>query len=88
MHGADTTRIIPCAVARVPTKSLATVGGIIEINLLALTNTATRQKQMIAADIPGRAAYGPGIRAGEFLLPSGLIAIGHDRHVTGKTVSS
>jgi hypothetical protein len=39
-------------VTLVPTKSFATVGGIIEINLLALTNTATRQKQVIAADIP------------------------------------
>jgi enamine deaminase RidA (YjgF/YER057c/UK114 family) len=45
---------IPCALTLVPTKSFATAGGIIEINLLALTNTATRQKQMIAADIPGR----------------------------------
>ena len=44
---------IPCAVTLVPTKSFATVGGIIEINLVALTNTAARQKQVIAADIPG-----------------------------------
>jgi enamine deaminase RidA (YjgF/YER057c/UK114 family) len=78
---------IPCAVTLVPTKSFATVGGIIEINLLALTNSARRQKQVIAADIPGMAAYGPCIRAGEFLLPSGLMAIGHDGHVVGKTVS-
>jgi hypothetical protein len=28
----------------VPTKSFATVGGIIEINLLALTNAASRRK--------------------------------------------
>jgi hypothetical protein len=40
----------------VPTKSFATLGGIIEINLLALTNTATREKQVIEADIPGMAA--------------------------------
>jgi enamine deaminase RidA (YjgF/YER057c/UK114 family) len=78
---------IPCAVTVVPTKSFATVGGIIEINLLALTNTAIRQKQVIAADIPGMAAYGPCVRAGEFLLPSGLMAIGHDGNVVGKTVS-
>jgi len=71
----------------VPTKSFATVGGIIEINLLALTNTATRKKQVIAADIPGMAAYGPCVRVGEFLLPSGLMAIGHDGDVAGKTVS-
>ena len=78
---------IPCAVTVVPTKSFATVGGIIEINLLALTDTATRRKQVIEADIPGMAAYGPCIRAGEFLLPSGLMAIRPDGHVAGKTVS-
>jgi enamine deaminase RidA (YjgF/YER057c/UK114 family) len=78
---------IPCAVTIVPTKSFATVGGIIEINLLALTNMATRQKQVIAADIPGMAAYGPCIQAGELLLPSGLMAIGQDGNVVGKTVS-
>jgi len=78
---------IPCAITLVPTKSFATVGGIIEINLLALTNTASRQKQVISADVPGMAAYGPCIRAGEFLLPSGLIALGQDGQVVGKTVS-
>ena len=78
---------IPCAVTVVPTKSFATVGGIIEINLLALTSDATREKQVIGAEIPGMAAYGPCIRAGEFLLPSGLMAIGHDGHVVGKAMS-
>ena len=78
---------IPCALTVVPTKSFATKGGIIEINLLALTNTATRDKQVIEADLPGMAAYGPCIKAGEFLLPSGLMAIGHDSHVVCKTVS-
>ncbi len=82
-HFAD----IPCAVTVVPTKSFATLGGIIEINLIALTNAASREKQVVAADIPGMAAYGPCIKAGEFLLPSGLMAIGHDGHVAGKTVS-
>ena len=78
---------IPCAVTLVPTKSFATVGGIIEINLLALTNTAARRKQVIAADIPGMAAYGPCVRAGEFLLPSGLMAIGRDGEVAGRNIS-
>ena len=58
---------IPCALTLVPTKSFATVGGIIEINLLALTNAASRRKQVVTADIPGTAAYGPCMRAGEFL---------------------
>jgi enamine deaminase RidA (YjgF/YER057c/UK114 family) len=78
---------IPCAVTVVPTKSFATVGGIIEINLLALTNTATREKQVIEADIPGMAAYGPCIKSGEFLLPSGLMAIGHQGQVVGAALS-
>jgi enamine deaminase RidA (YjgF/YER057c/UK114 family) len=80
-------RDIPCAVTVVPTKGFAMVGGIIEINLLALTNTATRRKEVITADIPEMAAYGPCIKAGEFLLPSGLMAIGRDGHVTGKGIS-
>ncbi len=78
---------IPCALTLVPTKSFATVGGVIEINLLALTNAASRRKQVVTADIPGMAAYGPCVRAGEFLLPSGLMAIGHNGHVVGKSVS-
>jgi enamine deaminase RidA (YjgF/YER057c/UK114 family) len=78
---------IPCAVTVAPTKSFATVGGIIEINLVALTNTAKRQKEVIAADIPGMAAYGPCLRVGEFLLPSGLMAVGRDGHIVGNRVS-
>jgi hypothetical protein len=41
----------------VPTKSFATLGGIIEINLLALTNAASRRKQVVAADIPDTARH-------------------------------
>ena len=78
---------IPCAVTVVPTRSFATVGGIIEINLIALTNGATRRKEVIEADIPGMAASGPCLKAGEFLFPSGLMAIGHDGSVTGSAVS-
>lgn len=78
---------IPCAVTVVPTKSFATVGGIIEINLIALTNGATREKLVVEANIPGMAAYGPCIKAGEFLLPSGLMAIGPEGHIAGSTVS-
>jgi enamine deaminase RidA (YjgF/YER057c/UK114 family) len=78
---------MPCAITVVPTKSFATLGGIIEINLLALTNTAARRKERVEADIPDMAAYGPCIRAGEFLLPSGLMAVGPDREVVGKRVS-
>ena len=75
---------IPCAVTVVPTRSFATVGGIIEINLIALTNGATRRKEVIEADIPGMAASGPCLKAGEFLFPSGLMAIGRDGSVYRK----
>jgi enamine deaminase RidA (YjgF/YER057c/UK114 family) len=78
---------IPCALTVVPTKSFATIGGIIEINLIALTHAARREKEVIAADVPDMAALGPCIRAGEFLLPSGLMAIGRDGHIAGKSVS-
>ena len=80
-------RNIPCALTLVPTKSFATLGGIIEINLIALTDAARREKQVVEADVPEMAAFGPCIRAGEFLLPSGLTAIGRDGHVAGAGVS-
>jgi enamine deaminase RidA (YjgF/YER057c/UK114 family) len=80
-------RNIPCAVTVVPTKSFGMVGGIIEINLLALTTLAKREKQVIAADIPDMATYGPCVKVGEFLLPSGLMAMGRDGHIVGKTIS-
>src|SRR5438270_4330939 len=78
---------IPCALTVAPTKSFATIGGIIEINLIALTNAARRQKEIIAADVPEMAALGPCVRAGEFLLSSGLMAIEGDGHIVGKAVS-
>ena len=78
---------IPCSLIIVPTKGFAMVGGIIEINLMALTNGANRKKEVVTADIPAMAAYGPCIKVGEFLLPSGLMAIGPDGHVAGKTIS-
>ena len=81
-------RDIPCALTVVPTKSFATVGGIIEINLMALTGDATRGKEVISADIPRMAALGPCVKAGEFLLPSGLMAIGDDGDVVGRTLSA
>ena len=80
-------RNIPCALTVVPAKGFAMVGGIIEINLMALTSGAKREKQVIAADIPEMAAYGPCIKVGEFLLPSGLMPIGRDGHVAGKAIS-
>ena len=78
---------IPCALTVVPTKSFATVGGIIEINLIALTDGAARRKEVVEADIPGMAAFGPCLKVGEFLFPSGLMAIGRDGRIAGGAVS-
>src|SRR3954452_10210971 len=78
---------IPCAITVVPTKSFATSGGIIEINLIALTSGATRRKEVIEAPSPGMAACAPCLKVGEFLFPSGLMAIGRDGHVAGNAVS-
>jgi enamine deaminase RidA (YjgF/YER057c/UK114 family) len=74
---------IPCAVTVVPTKSFATQGGIIEINLIALADGAARQKAVMEADLPGMATYGPCIKAGEFLFPSGLMPIDRGGNVAG-----
>jgi hypothetical protein len=49
----------------VPTTSFGSVGGIIEINLLALKANASRVKRVIEADLPAMAAFGPCVRAGE-----------------------
>jgi enamine deaminase RidA (YjgF/YER057c/UK114 family) len=78
---------IPCAITVVPTKSFATAGGIIEINLIALTSGATCRKEVIETDIPRMAAFGPCLKVGEFLLPSGLVAIDRDGQIAESTVS-
>lgn len=79
---------IPCALTVVPTKSFATRGGIIEINLIALTDAATRRKEVVEADIPGLAAFGPSLKVGEFLFPSGLMAIERPGDIAGNKVSA
>jgi enamine deaminase RidA (YjgF/YER057c/UK114 family) len=76
-------RDIPCAVTLVPAKDYANTEGMIEINLIALRNNANRRKQVVATGIPEIATYGPCVRAGEFVFPSGLIAIGPDGRVPG-----
>ena len=79
---------IPCALSVVPAKSYGTVGGIIEINLLALKDGATRTKQVLTADLPDMVSYGPCVRVGEFLFPSGLMAVDAGGAVVGAKVSS
>ena len=80
-------RDIPCALTVVPTKTFSTVGGIIEINMLALKNDSQRKKQVVDASLPAMTAYGPCLRVGEFLLPSGLMALAPDGIVVGVAVS-
>lgn len=76
-------RDIPCAVTLVPAKDYATTEGLIEINLIALRSGARRRKQVVAADLPGLATYGPCVRAGELVFPSGLLAVDTDGRVPG-----
>jgi len=76
-------RDIPCAVTPVPAKDYANSESMIEINLIALKSGASRRKQVLATGIPAAATYGPCVRAGELVFPSGLIAIGADGRVPG-----
>jgi enamine deaminase RidA (YjgF/YER057c/UK114 family) len=71
-------REIPCAVTPVPAKDYAQTGGMIEINLIALKNGATRRKQVVEVDVPAAATFGPCVRAGELVFPSALIPIARD----------
>ncbi len=74
-------RDIPCALTVVPAKDYASSEGMIEINLIALKNGATRRKQVVSVDIPATATFGPCVRAGELVFPSGLMAVGGDGRV-------
>jgi enamine deaminase RidA (YjgF/YER057c/UK114 family) len=53
----------------------------LEINLIALKRGATRRKEVVKVDIPALATYGPCLRAGELVFPSGLMAITDDGRV-------
>ena len=76
-------RDIPCAVTPVPAKDYANSESMIEINLIALKSGVSRRKQVLATGIPAAATYGPCVRAGELVFPSGLIAAGADGRVPG-----
>jgi enamine deaminase RidA (YjgF/YER057c/UK114 family) len=71
-------RDIPCAITLVPAKDYASSEGMIEINLIALKNGSTRRKQVIQVDVPPLATWGPCVRAGELVFPSGIMAVGRD----------
>jgi enamine deaminase RidA (YjgF/YER057c/UK114 family) len=79
----------PCALTVVPTRSFATVGGIIEINLLALREGGRTKKEIVDAGLPAMASYGPAaVRAGDLLLLSGLMPIEADGNVPGRSLGS
>lgn len=71
-------RDIPCAITLVPAKDYSSAESMLEINLIALRNNATRRKQVVETGIPPAATYGPCVRAGELVFPSGLMAVGRD----------
>jgi len=71
-------RDIPCAVTLAPATDHGNSEAMIEINLIALKNGATRRKQVVEVDLPAMSIYGPCLRAGELVFPSGLMAIGRD----------
>ena len=76
-------RDIPCAVTLAPARSYANSDSMLEINLIALKNGARRRKEVVETGIPAAATFGPCLRAGELVFPSGLMAIGRDGLVPG-----
>ena len=76
-------RDIPCVVTLVPAKDYANSDSMLEINLIALKNGARRRREVVETGIPAAATFGPCVRAGELVFPSGLIAIGGDGRVPG-----
>jgi enamine deaminase RidA (YjgF/YER057c/UK114 family) len=76
-------RDIPCALTLVPAKDYSSIESMLEINLIALKTGATRKKEVVKVDIPALATYGPCLRAGELVFPSGLMAITDDGRVPG-----
>jgi enamine deaminase RidA (YjgF/YER057c/UK114 family) len=74
---------IPCAITLVPAKDYAHSECLIEINLIALKHGAKRKKEVVRVDVPPDAAYGPCVRAGELVFPSGFMAVGRDGRLAG-----
>ena len=65
-----------CALSIVPTKDFGLVPGIIEINLVALTDVARTKKKIIDGCIPAEMTYGAAaVLAGDLLLCSGMMAV-------------
>ena len=76
-------RDIPCAITVATAMDYATTDAMLEVNLIALKNGATRRKQVVETGISPMATFGPCVRAGELVFPSGFIAVGRDGLVPG-----
>jgi enamine deaminase RidA (YjgF/YER057c/UK114 family) len=76
-------RDIPCALTVVTGKGWGATDAIIEINIIALKDGALGKKQVVKVDLPEMATFGPCVRAGDLVFPSGLMAIGKDGAVAG-----
>lgn len=74
-------RDIPCALTVTTAKDYSTTESMLEINLIALKNGARRKKEVVNVGIPSGATYGPCVRAGELVFPSGFMAVGKDGRV-------
>src|SRR5262245_63518656 len=74
-------RDIPCAVTLTTAKDYSITESMLEINLIALKNGARRRKEVVNVAVPPGAAYGPCIRAGELVFPSGFMPVGQDGRV-------
>lgn len=73
-----------CALTVVPTKDFGLVPGIIEINLVAVTDGGKTKKQVIDGCIPAEMTYGAAaVRAGDLLLCSGMIAVDRKGPIAG-----
>ena len=65
-----------CALSIIPTKDFGLVPGIIEINLIALIDSAKTKKQVIDGCIPAAMTYGAAaVRAADLLLCSAMMAV-------------
>lgn len=74
----------PCALSVVPTAGFGAVGGIIEINVMAIKDESAIKKDVIVCDIPSTMAYGPpAVRAGDLLLLSALMATDEEGAIGG-----
>ncbi|WP_240807034.1 RidA family protein, partial [Actinomadura geliboluensis] len=78
---------VPCALTVVPAAGFRIAGGRVEINLVALRDGTARRKAVVDAGLPRGAAFGPCVRAGDFLFPSGLLGVAADGAVAGAGTS-